>query len=327
MTDTLHPDMAEYLAYLELRGRQMTAVSVAMVFLRFRRWLDAEHLDPVAISSADLERFQEHLVTTYRTPQGRPLARSTMSTSMAVLQGWYRWLVDRHRLVADPARHLGIRVPRSRVVLKDHLSLQEATALIQTQAQIVLGHRAGSLRRANELRTLAAISLALATGRRIGGLCALTVAQVDLDRRELRIDREKGQTGRVLPVAGWAIDVVGIYLRESRPLLTRGNDMMPWLFLDLTGTAPMLTHALRGMFRRLLGRAITENPDLDELPGKRISWHSLRVSFATLLFSNGCDIRSVNELLLHRRLSTTARYTPVPIDDLRQVFRTAHPRP
>jgi site-specific recombinase XerD len=63
-----------------------------------------------------------------------------------------------------------------------------------------------------------------------------------------------------------------------------------------------------------------------ELPGKRITWHSLRVSFATLLFANGCDIRSVNELLLHRLLSTTAQYTPIPVDDLRQVCRMAHPR-
>lgn len=65
--------------------------------------------------------------------------------------------------------------------------------------------------------------------------------------------------------------------------------------------------ALRWTLRELLQQTISENPDLDELPAKRITWHSLRVSFATLLFSNGCDIRNVNELLLHRCLSTTAR--------------------
>jgi site-specific recombinase XerD len=68
------------------------------------------------------------------------------------------------------------------------------------------------------------------------------------------------------------------------------------------------------------------NPDLVELAGKHITSHSLRVSFAKLLFDGGCDIRTVNELMLHERLSTTARYTPVPLEDLRRACRLAHPR-
>ena len=46
-----------------------------------------------------------------------------------------------------------------------------------------------------------------------------------------------------------------------------------------------------------------------------------------MLFGNGCPIRSVNELMLHRCLSTTAKYTPIPIEDMHQIWRTAHPRP
>ena len=76
-----------------------------------------------------------------------------------------------------------------------------------------------------------------------------------------------------------------------------------------------------------MARTIAANSDLTDLPRKTITWHSLRVSFATLLFSNGCPIRSVNELMLHRCLSTTARYTPIPIEDMQVVWRTAHPRP
>jgi site-specific recombinase XerD len=125
---------------------------------------------------------------------------------------------------------------------------------------------------------------------------------------------------------GFMVRDLGLEPSESRPTLTRGRDT-PWIFLDLKGTAPMPYRALRGVLDELMVRVVAENPDLDELPGKRISWHSLRVSFATMLFGNGCDIRSVNELLLHRSLTTTAKYTPVPVDDLRQVFRAAHPRP
>lgn len=243
-----------------------------------------------------------------------------------MLKGFYGWLVDRGHLVADPARHLGIRVVASRVVVTEHLTLQEATALIQTQASLLTARRPGSASYASDLRNLAALCLTLATGRRMGGVLGMTVAQVDLGRKEIRVEREKGHVGRVLPVAGWAMAVIALYLMEARPLLTRGHDT-PWLFVNLAGTGPADKMTLASMLKRLLVEVQRQNPDLTDLPGKRITWHSLRVSFATLLFQNGADIRSVNELLLHRDLSTTAKYTPVPVEDLRQVFRSAHPRP
>jgi integrase/recombinase XerD len=181
------------------------------------------------------------------------------------------------------------------------------------------------MRHAQALSHLAAICMTLATGRRISGITDMRVEAIDLDRNEVRIDWEKGHMGRLLPVAAWAMEVIGWYLREARPLMARGHDS-PWLFLDRTGAGPVQAHRLGMVLRELVQDTCRENPDLTELPGKRISWHSLRVSFATLLFQNGCDIRSVNELLLHKSLATTSRYCIVPVEDLRQVFQKAHPR-
>ncbi len=99
------------------------------------------------------------------------------------------------------------------------------------------------------------------------------------------------------------------------------------MFLNITGSEHIDRNTLWSMLRKLVAATIRDNPDLTALPGKRISWHSLRVSFATLLFQNGCDIRSVNELMLHRSLSSTAKYTPIAVEDMRHIFRKAHPRP
>ncbi len=63
------------------------------------------------------------------------------------------------------------------------------------------------------------------------------------------------------------------------------------------------------------------NPDLDELGRKTITAHSLRVTFASLLFQGGANIRTINELMMHEQLGTTARYTPVELNDLRKVCR------
>jgi site-specific recombinase XerD len=297
-----------------------------MILIRLHDWLQGQGVEAIAATAQHLQQYQVYLSGDYRSPAGKPLARSTLSTHIAVIKGWYRWLAIKGRIVADPSRRLESRYVRSRVVVRNPLSLQEATALVQTQAAAIPAAKAGTHTQAIAIRNLAIICIALATGRRIGGITTLRVVDLDLERRELRVEREKGRAGRVLPVAGWAVDVVATYLRDARPMLSRGHDA-PWLFLSGPGNGPITRESLRWTLEELLKRTIRDNPDLDELPRKRLSWHSLRVSFATLLFSNGCDIRSVNELLLHQSLSTTSRYTPVPIDDLRQVFRTAHPRP
>ena len=322
----LAPAMVTFLEHLVLRGRVMTARSTGQALAQFQQWALASAVEPLMATAEHLAAFQSWLVTTYRAPSGKALAKATCSTRLAQVQSWYRWCQARGVISIDPSRRIGVRVPRSRVVVREYLTLQEATALIQSQAGVVTAAKIGTHRHAEALRNLAAICLSITTGRRIGGMTALTAADLDCTRKELRVDREKGHIGRVLPVAGWAIEVAAIYLRDARPQLTRGHQA-PWLFLNLRGDGPITRDALRWMLEQAMERTIRDNPDLVELPSKRITWHSLRVSFATMLFSNGCDIRSVNELLLHRRLSTTARYTPIPVEDLRQVFRIAHPRP
>lgn len=322
----LVPAMNAYLEHLILRGRRCTARSVAQALVQFMAWAGRQHVDPILATAAQLDAYQSWLVTIYRTPQGRSLAKTTCSTRLAQLVAFYRWAHGRNLICIDPSRKIGLLVPRSRVVVREFLTLQEATALVQTQAGVVTATPIGTHTHAEAIRNLAAICLALATGRRIGGMTTLRVADIDGDRHELRVAKEKGSTGRVLPVAGWAMAVVRQYLRDARPLLARGHDT-PHLFLNAPGDGPITREALRWMLEQVMAKTISQNPDLIDLPGKRITWHSLRVSFATLLFSNGCDIRSVNELLLHSQLSTTARYTPIPIEDLRHVFRVAHPRP
>jgi len=322
----LVPAMTAYLEHLVLRSRVLTARSIGQALEQFLGWATGAGVDPLLATAVQLADFQSWLVTVYRSPSGKPLAKTTCSTRLAQVQAWYRWCHGRGVMCIDPSRRIGVRVARSRVVVREYLSLQEATALVQTQAGVVTSTKVGTHTHAEAQRNLAVICLALATGRRIGGMTTLRATDVDLDRRELRVEREKGRTGRVLPVAAWAMAPVAVYLREARPTLARGHDV-PWLFLSAPGDGPITRDALRWMLEQVLAKTIRENPDLTDLPRKAITFHALRVSFATLLFSNGCDIRTVNELMLHRCLSTTARYTPIPIEDLRQVCRRAHPRP
>lgn len=320
----LLPAMEDFLGYLVLRERVFTANTVRQALEQLVAWGRRHRVEPAAATAQQLAEFQAWLANDYRTPAGNLLAQTTASTRISNVKSWYRWMADRDLILTDPARRLGIGYRRPRVVQKEHLTLQEATALVQTAAGMVGTGRQGWYSRAVALRNLALVCIGIANGRRIGGYCTLRAVDVDLGRGEIRVEREKGRRGAVLPVAGWAMDVVALYLATARPLLVAGD--APWLFLDAPGTGPITRDALRWVLPQLLERTVRENPDLAELPAKRLSWHSLRVTNAVLLFSNGCDIRSVNELLLHSCLSTTARYTPIDTEDMRQVLRAAHPR-
>jgi integrase/recombinase XerD len=152
----------------------------------------------------------------------------------------------------------------------------------------------------------------------------LRLCEVDVERNEIRVEREKGRTGRVLPVADWAMATVRRYLTEARLMTLKGKGS-PWLFVS-QNAAVLCTRGVGFMLAAAIAETIRCNPDLTDLPNKRISTHSLRVSFATLLFQGGANIRSINELMLHSSLTTTGRYTPIPVADLRRALLAAHPR-
>ena len=318
--------MQEHLAGLALRGKHATA-SYRLTALRdLIRWMQGEGLDdPLRLTPDQLIAHQAFLATKYRTARGQELKRTSQALRLRSIGAYYRWLELRGDIVSDPSRNLHVRVVRARTVTRDHLSLQEASALIQAQAALVTSLTAGSFRHAVAMRNLAMLCLGLATGRRRSGIMSLRTEHLDLDRQELRVEREKGRTGRLLPVVRWACDVTRLYLIQARPVLVARINT-PWLFPGRPASEPIGKDAIAAAFSDMLKRTVAQNPDLDELPSKMLTWHSLRVSFALLLFNNGCSIRSVNELLLHRLLSTTALYTPQTSDDLRQVLRTAHPR-
>jgi site-specific recombinase XerD len=219
-------------------------------------------------------------------------------------------------VVADVARHPELTWQAKGPVRRDYLTLQEATALLQTKAATAAQYPEGCARWATEIRDLTFLSLALATGRRRSGLRELRLANVDTERNEIRIEREKGRTGRVLPVASWAMTMVKTYRDRARPILCwqRDNDA----FFPGERTPLLGKNTIHEILHRAHAETVSAHPDLTELATKRLSPHSLRVSFAHLIFQGGANIRTINELMLHQQLGTTSRYVPVPLDDLRR---------
>ncbi len=323
----LHPTMTDFLKSLHREGRANTARTYTRGLQNLADWLAVHELDALKVTLENLEEFQRYLAEDYRAAEGKrqALARITQGTRLAAVKSFYAWLYRRGVTLMDPARKIKSPWVRRSNVCRDHLSQQEATAIVQTQAKVVAERATGSMRWAIELRNLAMLCLAIATGRRCTSLLTLKVEHLDFERNEVRVEWEKGKVGRVLPCVEWAMAAAQGYVQRARSVILAGRDDAGWLFVG--EHAPTVFSAYLGrVLVRVQRRAAEENPDLEGLADKKLVAHSIRTTFATMLFLNGANIRFVNELLLHERMSTTAIYTPLELDDLRRALRTAHPR-
>lgn len=319
------PLIVEYLAHLGAVGRRSCARSYGNHLRPFQRWLDREQRLVADTTEDDLCRYLVSVQTWRIQATGQPYAATTREGLATVLVALFAWLHLHGRILHHPAAHLVVpRAPQQRTVRAEHATVQEIVALVQTQAERAASERSGTTRWARQLRTLALIALAVASGRRAHGLLTLRLTDLDAEFGELRVAEEKGRMGRVLPLAAWAVDIAVRYRDEARPLLVLASDD-PWLFTGSCGE-PLSYDIFRALVVEAVAATVARHPDLTDLPGKRLTTHSLRVSFAVMLFRAGMDIRSVNELLLHQSLTTTALYTPIAFEDLRRTVFAHHPR-
>jgi len=138
------------------------------------------------------------------------------------------------------------------------------------------------------------------------------LSDLDLRERVLLVRDGKGKKDRVVPVPGRAVVALELYLRESRPELQKRSEVA--LFLSTFGERLSIGGLRHQVKRHAHAIGVTLTP------------HTLRHTCATHLLRGGASIRHVQELLGHRCLTTTALYTRVAIDDLRQIIARAHPR-
>lgn len=320
----LDPLLSAYLEHLRARGRMRAVGDHTFVLGQYLALLARRGHQSATATAEDVEVYRAYLDTPAATVDGRVLAVTTQATRLGMVRSFHRWLKRRGLAIANPAQHIQLPRVDSHRVRKDFLSLQEAQAFLATAAAVVEKAKAGSRAWAVAMRDLAMLALAIATGRRSSGLCHLLVEHLNVERQCLRVEREKGFAGRVLPVVGWAVAIVATYRDDARPIIL-GTRSSPWLFVGQRDER-IGQRTWQSIVHRIHRLAAEACPDLTDLPGKRISTHCLRVTTARLLFLGGCGIRVINEILLHRRLSTTAAYTPLDLDDLRRAMVTAHPR-
>ncbi len=228
-------------------------------------------------------------------------ARSTIARRLAAVRTWCRFLCRQALLPANPA--MGLRGPRQDKKLPHFLTKADLLRLLEAPPSV---HPLG-------LRDRALLEVLYSAGLRVSELTGLDVGDMDLDDG-LATVRGKGRKERLALLGPQAVEAVRAWLPARAALLkARARDA---LFLNKNGTR-LTPRSVGRLLEKYLAQA-----GLDP----RTSPHTLRHSFATHLLDAGADIRSVQELLGHRNLSTTQIYTHVTTQRLRDSYHKAHPR-
>jgi integrase/recombinase XerC len=232
--------------------------------------------------------------------------KASIARKLAALRTFFQFLVREEIVELNPAKL--VATPRLEKKLPTHLSIEEAIRFIESpDPETDLGKRDRAM-----------LELMYATGVRVAELTTLNVADVDLHNRLIRVTGKRRKQ-RIVPFGDPAGDAIRGYLqvREkfllNAPVSKRDDEA---LFLNYQGTR---------ITTRSVGRMVEKYIRL--CAGMHnISPHALRHSFATHLLDSGADLRDIQELLGHARLSTTQIYTHVSMEKLVEVYDKAHPK-
>jgi integrase/recombinase XerC len=287
------------------------AIVAFLEHLRTRRGASTHTL---AAYAGDLRQFQRlcppwatgdvHALRRYLAQlQAAGYGRRTIARKLAAVRSFYRFLVRAGRMAGSPGD--AVRTPKLPRSLPRALSERQA-------AGVVAASPAAATPR--DLRDRAILEMLYGAGLRVGELCGLELADVDLAAQTVRV-LGKGGRERVVPFGRHAARALARYLAAGRPRLAGGGSGEPALWLNRGGRRLSVrsVHALVARRGRAQG-------------GLAVSPHTLRHSYATHMLDRGADLRAVQELLGHATLSTTQIYTHVTRERLKQVYLQAHPR-
>jgi integrase/recombinase XerC len=233
------------------------------------------------------------------------LRKVSISRKVAALRSFYRYLLREGRVGFNPAEL--VQTPRCEKYIPVVLSVDEILSLLQVNFS----------EDPSGLRDRAMIELFYSAGIRLSELTSLNVADLDFAQGLLKV-RGKGRKERIVPVGSPAFAALEAYLKGRGELAAKRAAVCidDALFLSTRGTR-MNSRGVARVVERVVRRSGI---------GRKISPHALRHTFATHLLDAGADLRSIQEMLGHKSLSTTQKYTTVSVSRLMEIYDRSHPR-
>ncbi len=291
--------IAKYLAELKRRGASAhTLRNYGSDLEQFAAYFEAPDAVAPDIQELDLPLLREWLAGLY----DHGLAVISIRRKLAAVRAMFKFLLREGIIQKNLATRL--RTPKAPQRLPEIMSEEKTNNLLDAVESGKV------IEKPSKERDIALLELLYGCGIRVGELVGISLEDIDLRGGWLRV-RGKGNKERQVPVGERAVAAVEHYLHtRSAPPSERA------LFLNSRGArlGDRQVRRLVKFYALLVTGDSTVHP------------HSFRHAYATHLLSDGADLRAIQELLGHARLSTTQKYTQVSLKDLQAVYDRAHPK-
>jgi integrase/recombinase XerC len=299
-------DFLQYLRNRNVSPHTLTAYeNDVATFLQFAAGLRQKPLAAMRAADVDAFAIRAFLAELHK----QRISATSSARKLSAIRTFVRFLRRQELVENDPAAL--VAAPKRPETIPAHLTVAEMNRLLEMpDSSTSLGRRDRAI-----------LELFYASGLRLSELVGLDMEDVNLSGRMVRV-MGKGRKQRLVPFNTTTADAIRTYLKDrAQPLGTplprrSGKAAKAGLFLNYRGER-LSTRSVDRLVRRYVAACGAKFG---------ISPHALRHSFATHLLANGADLRAIQELLGHARLSTTQRYTHVNAAQLIEVYKKAHPR-
>lgn len=248
---------------------------------------------------ADISGLDETQVRSYISWLYTRNTKVSISRKIASVRTFFEYLMRNGVIKKNMAKH--VPTPQGEKRLPVFLTVDEVVKLLETPGTDT----------PLEARDSAILELLYSSGLRVSELTGINLQDLDLKAMSVKV-LGKGSKERMAPIGSKAVDAITKYLHGRLELKPRGD------FLFVNSRGGRLT-------TRSVDRIIKKYAAVAGIP-KNISPHVLRHTFATHLLGGGADLRAIQEMLGHKSLSTTQRYTHTSIEKLMEIYDKTHPR-
>ena len=229
------------------------------------------------------------------------LSPSSISRHLSTLRSFYNYLLSEQVVQNNPFNLMSS--PKKVNKLPNYMKYSEFEEMINSCDDTPLG-----------IRNKCLLEVLLATGARIGELINIELDDIDLSSKEIKV-LGKGNKERIVYLNNHACDSLKDYINNSRIILLK-NKRSSRLFINHIG-GNLTTRGVRDILDNIIKKSSLSI---------KVTPHMFRHTFATMLLNEGCDLKSVQELLGHVNLSTTQIYTHVTGDYIKNMYLHTHPR-
>ena len=261
---------------------------------QFRRYIEGCEVAYTKVDEEVMQNYIEYLEELGKKP-------STISRCIASIRSFYQFVLKRKKVKIDPT--VNIQAPKIEKRVPSVLTSKEVELLLDQPKDIDL----------KGTRDKAMLEFAYATGMRVTEIISLNVEDVNLE--EGYVTCHSGNKQRTIPLGTMALNALSEYMQDARDIMIKDENEKA-LFVNVNG---------KRLTRQGFWKIIKYYKEQAHIT-KDITPHVLRHSFATHLLQNGADLKAIQMMLGHSDISSTQVYMQFQDENLKSIYRKAHPR-